>query len=310
MTKTKSIRQRSALLATVSAVALSIACGGQANASDHYVPGAAPAASDVWVAVEGRFNTFASDFFGEHFTYAYPDGPTFNGDPSDGLSGALEVGRRAAGSPFDFVGRLSLGTANGEDDAYFYDGGIETSFGGSIEVRENHAIADFEVGRNMDIGMGNTRVHAGLRAARFSLRADGGENVNDYYYYTEFRARQKVTAIGPRIGIDQKIPLGSNASIDLSAAGAVLFGKRDADAECFGPGGCNDFYTESDNVTVGNAEASVGLTYLFGPAEATLGYRVDAFWGLYDEDFLGSGDGDRITHGPFAKVKVNFSDDN
>ena len=83
---------------------------------------------------------------------------------------------------------------------------------------------------------------------------------------------------------------------------------------CEGNGECYETYSDSDNVTVGNAEASVGLTYLFGPAEATLGYRVDAFWGLYDEDVLrgggGSGDGDRITHGPFAKVKVNFSDGN
>ena len=307
MTKTKSIRQRGALLATVSAVALSIACGGQANASDHYVPGAAPAASDVWMAVEGRFNTFtdSSSVFGG---YGGEDFAEINADPDDGWSGGLELGVRPVGSQWDYVGRLILGTAEGYDGNY----NVEVEETG-LEAEEKHMIADFEVGRNMDIGLGDTRVHAGVRFVNFDVSGNGfgyGDGgYNDHY------ANQKITAIGPRIGIDQKIPVANNLSVDLSAAGAVLYGKRVSDIFVeYGveAGGLLDggYYGDSDsnNVTVWNAEASAGLTYLFGPAEATLGYRVDAFMDLYDGENFGGGD--RITHGPFAKVKVNFSDDN
>jgi hypothetical protein len=89
----------------------------------------------------------------------------------------------------------------------------------------------------------------------------------------------------------------------------VLIGHAFATLQGFGFGGSiPNGTTDSDDITVWNAEASGGLTSRFGRSAATLGYRIDAFWNLYG-DFPDAplNGGDRMTHGPFVKVTVDLT---
>ena len=121
------------------------------------------------------------------------------------------------------------------------------------------------------------------------------------YGFGTYTSDSDFVGIGPRIGLDAEAPLSGNLSADRKVAGAVLFGKRDAEAVY---GGAYTYNSDENDVVVPNLEGSVGLNYLFGEnMSAAIGYRADAYWNVID---TGNGDGSRLIHGPFARVTVNF----
>ena len=284
-------------LATVSAITLIIATRSVSLAADIpeaiTVPGAADVA-DIWVAVEGRWNIFETETFGSAFY------PAWRADPDNGWGGGIEVGGRPAGSDLDFVLRAVYNQAKDEPGGLVYG---EASYVNDTEVREQHIVVDFEVGRQVNIGMGGqTRVHGGLRFAHFD-----GEMVGTYYYLYDFGYIQKTTVIGPRIGIDQGIPIGKKFSLDLSAAGAVLLGINRQRVFCTGTLGPCSANIANSSSTVWNAEGSASLNYQLGNGEIEFGVRVDAFWDVFGSKAVAMGDKDQITWGPYARLVYYLS---
>ena len=283
-------------LATVSAVALIVATRSVSLAAGVPEGAAVPhveEAADIWVAVEGRWNIFETDIFGPT---RYP---AWDVDPDDGWGGGMEVGGRPAGSDLDFVLRVIFNRAKDDASGLVYG---EANYVNDSEVREQHIVADFEVGRQMNIGMGGqTRVHGGARFAYFDADMHGR-----YYYTDHFLYSQMTMVIGPRIGIDQDFLLGNNFSFGLSAAGAVLWGRNERDEFC-----TNNFRCALDNgnqtATVWNLEGSARLSYDFHSGSFEVGWRAETFHDVFEPDFNITGEKDLTTHGPYARLVYYLS---
>ena len=124
------------------------------------------------------------------------------------------------------------------------------------------------------------------------------------------------TGLGPRIGFDAMMPLSEQFSLDIGAAGALLFGKQKFNASGFTSSFGNPFDVDEErsrSVLVPNLEASAALSWLVTEnAKFSLGYRVDSYFDVYDSGPVSGSDGeqaDRIIHGPFIKLTIGTSDD-
>jgi len=316
---------RGTLLASVSVIAIAVAAQSPARAQT-----TAPSVSQLtqpldrgkfWVAIEGGFSRFDGDGNGDlGLQYYYSPSNGWLKAVDGGWTGALEVGAHPSGSPFDVVGRLRYERAKGNSTTSVYYPGYGY-YPMNREVDESHIIADFEVGRDVGIGHNvKARLHAGLRFAHFDTRAEASYDFGSGYSFSAFD-RSTFTGLGPRAGLDVSVPLSDKLSLDLKGSGAALFGRRTSNSFLGGlyPGSYGTYVyrfgyaaSRSKFATVLNTEASAGLTYRFDHTALTLGYRVDAYWNVVERSGVlapGAIDGDRITHGPFARLKVELGGD-
>jgi hypothetical protein len=317
-------KYRYTLLVTVSAAALMVTVERGPLAAD-----IAPVAQDHWwFSVEGQYLLFDGDK--AHYSL---DGAEGLGDlplrlkPDDGWGIGGEIGFQPADSLWSFLGRVRYGQSNKEkdDDSFYstFDGGFAS---GSSEAdhREEHIIADLEIGR--DVGLGalgegsNVRLFGGLRFAHFkgkgSVSSNFYSNFSPTFASGEAKVKRTFTGIGPRIGFDAMMPLSEQFSLDVGAAGAVLFGKQKFKASGsysysgFGPYDIDE--KRSKSVVVPNLEASAAFSWLITEnAKFSLGYRVDSYFDVYDNGdvFGGRDEGDRIIHGPFIKLTIGTGGD-
>ena len=301
---------RYTLLITVSAAALMVSVEQGPLAADI----AAPVAQDHWwFSAEGQYLIYDGD--SAEYGIEGKDFDSFHLKPDDGWGIGGEIGFQPADSPWSFVGRVRYGESNKDKDHNFYSGFNASS--SEADHREEHIIADLEIGR--DVGLGalgdgsNIRLFAGLRFAHFKGKGSVSSNYSSFYGdYGSANARveRKFTGIGPRIGFDAMMPLSEQFSLDVGAAGAVLFGKQKFEAS--GTASYDGYSVDIDdkrskNVVVPNLEASAAFSWLVTDnAKFSLGYRVDSYFDVYDNgDVFGDRDaGDRIIHGPFIKLTI------
>lgn len=304
---------RYAVLATVSATALMLLVE-RGMAAD--VPDCVEN-DRWWGSIEGQYLLYGGD--SARYGIEGLD-PTFRLKPDDGWGVGAEIGFQPSCSPWSFLGRVRYGESNKDsDDAIItYDGGEIDGFA-EADHREKHIIADLEIGR--DVGLGalgdgsNFRLFGGLRFAHF--KGNGTFLTYDNQYtFADIDVRRTFTGIGPRIGFDAMVPLAEQLSLDLGAAGALLFGKQKFKADgaypsYFYPGGEIED-KRSKSVVVPNLEATAALGWLVTDnAKFSVGYRVDAYFNVYDNGLIfGSRDeGDRILHGPFIKLTIGLGGD-
>jgi hypothetical protein len=306
-------KYRYTLLVTVSAAALMMTVERGPLAADI----AAPVAQDHWwFSAEGQYLIYD----GDDPDYGF-NGKDFDLKPNDGWGVGGEIGFQPADSPWSFLGRVRYGESNKEDDDTFYSN-FAGFAAGDADHREEHIIADLEIGR--DVGLGamddgpNLRLFAGLRFAHFKGKGSVSTNYSVFGISgsADIDEKRKFTGIGPRIGFDAMMPLSDQFSLDVGAAGAVLFGKQKFKAEgtsysSFGATtDIND--KRSRNVMVPNLEASAAFSWLItDDAKFSLGYRVDSYFDVYDNGpIFGDRDaGDRIIHGPFIKLTIGTGGD-
>lgn len=311
-------KYRYTVLATVSATALMVMVEQGALAADIVAPGQ----DRWWAAVEGQYLLFDGDsaFYGPN-----EDDPLgISLDPKDGWGIGGEVGFQPADSPWSFLARLRYGESNKEDgDASFYIASDEPPFsaGGTATAdhREQHYIADLEIGR--DVGLGtlgddsNIRLFAGLRYAHFKGKGAVSSSGYSSGFYSGYGSadvdfKRTFSGIGPRIGFDAMVPLADQFALDVGAAGALLFGKQKLKISGSGTSSGVAFEVDeerSKSVVVPNLEASAALSWLVTEnAKFSLGYRVDSYFEVYDvgAPFGDRDEGDRIIHGPFVKLTI------
>lgn len=302
-------KYRYGLLVTVSAVALMVTVKQGPLAADI----ATPVAQDHWwFAAEGQYLFFD----GDDPNYDI-DGKDFDVAPRDGWGIGGEVGFQPADSLWSFLGRVRYGQSNKEDDHFVYSN-FPFYSSGEADHREEHIIADLEIGRDVGLGaMGdgsNLRLFAGVRFAHFKGKGSVSTSF-DFYFGPEGSSdvdeKRTFTGIGPRIGFDATMPLSDQFAFDIGAAGAVLFGKQKFkasgtyEANFIGTGIIDE--KRSKNTVVPNLEGSAALSWLItDDAKFSLGYRVDSYFDVYDDgEVFGSRDeGDRIIHGPFIKLTI------
>jgi hypothetical protein len=308
-------KYRYCLLVTVSAAAMMVTVKQGPLAADIVTP---VAQDHWWFSIEGQYLMYDGDD---------PDYDISGKDlddlgPRDGWGVGGEIGFRPADSLWSFLGRVRYGESNKEHDSVRYS---NYPFYGEAEAdhREEHIIADLEIGRDVGLGaMGdgsNLRLFAGVRFAH--LKGKGSVSSSFDFFFgpsgsSDIDVDRKFTGIGPRIGFDAVMPLSDQFSFDLGAAGALLFGKQKFEASGsydsnFGAGGDID-EKRSKNVVVPNLEADAALSWrMTDEAKFSLGYRVDSYFDVFDNGgvFDSRDEGDRIIHGPFIKLTISNGGD-
>jgi hypothetical protein len=270
---------RIALLAGASVVALAVAAPS-AGAADlnkplpMKAPPALPVAKDTWTwwIEGGAFHTDGGSV----------GNPTFKPD-WDG-EGAVGFDWQPF-APMHVVGQFRYGAASKGGPSVntsFVSGPSVITVSESQNLREDHLLVDFGIGR--DFGLGNT--HAmwtlGIRVAdlRSKLTANvSNSTVGPTPAPGSFTAVERSTFVGagPRFGVQGDIPLGNQFSIDWAAGAAVLFGERAVTVTV--PAATNVGASVSDTPAIFNVDAQAGLSYWFTPAtKLTVSYRYDEYF--------------------------------
>jgi Legionella pneumophila major outer membrane protein precursor len=207
----------------------------------------------------------------------------------------------------------------------------------SATRKEHNWAADFMVGRDVGIGLGNSQVMGGLRVAQIQGTTTGNVNwvitsaavTNGPSSYSQ---SNKFTGVGPRVALQGNYALGGAWSIDYMVGAAGLYAWRSTTQSAFTPlasggfpcfTGCPINASTSSNGFVFNPDAMVGLSYAFSPAvKLALNYHVDAYFnafrafgagGVPPPTSIGLGTVtspgnptyvDRIYHGPSIRLTV------
>ena len=317
---------RIALLAGASVVAL-VAAAPSAGAADlskptlTKAPPPAPVARDTWTwwIEGGAFNTAGGD--------ANLGAPGLGLKPNWGPEGAVGFVWDPI-APMHVVGQFRYGSASKSQSFALTvaspTGGTTIKTAGSQNLREDHWLIDFGIGR--DFGLGNT--HAmwtlGVRVAdlRAKLTANGSFTATTFtpgiggtvktVFKGSFSAQERTSFVGagPRFGVQGDIPLGGPWSIDWLAGAAVLFGERSLQetATAFGTTTAPRLPV-SDSRAVFNLDAQGGLSYWFSPTmKISASYRFDGYWKAL-KTFNSAGnvtDIDRFYNGPMVRLTAKF----
>ncbi|HXX52160.1 MAG TPA: Lpg1974 family pore-forming outer membrane protein [Xanthobacteraceae bacterium] len=117
---------------------------------------------------------------------------------------------------------------------------------------------------------------------------------------------------GPRLGVVGETPLGGNWSFDWLAGAAALFGQRTINLSATiseNPSAITISQSNSDNATVFNVDAQVGLSYWFNPnLKMTASYRFDGYFNAI-RTVNASGnlaDVNRYYQGPMLRLTSKF----
>lgn len=316
---------RIALLAGVSVVALA-ASAPSAGAADlnkkpmpMKAPPALPVAKDTWTwwIEGGAINNGGGDFnFGA---------PGLGIKPNWGPEGAIGFDWQPF-APMHVVGQFRYGTASKSRpfalSAASPSGGTTFKAAGSQNIREDHWLIDFGIGR--DFGLGNNAMWTlGVRVAdlRGKLTANGNFTATTFTPNAAhtatvktvtkgaFNTVEKSTFVGagPRFGVQGDIPLGNQWSIDWLAGAAVLFGERAVTLSV--PAASNFGASLTDTRAVFNVDAQAGLSYWFTPAtKITASYRFDGYFKALKtfNTAAHATDIDRLYNGPMLRLTTKF----
>jgi len=244
-------------------------------------PPIAPIAKDTWTWwIEG--GAFHSD--GGNFSQF----PAFK--PDWGGEGAVGFDWQPF-APMHVVGQFRYGQASksGPTSSTFISGPTTIFNTGTQNLKEDHWLIDFGIGR--DFGLGNTHAMWTLGVRVVDLRAK--LNSNGTFLATSsgspvsagaFSSQEKSTFVGagPRFGVQGDIPLGGQWSIDWLAGAAVLFGERSVQltsTTTSATGTATLLAHASDSPAIFNVDAQAGLSYWFSPnLKFTVSYRFDEYF--------------------------------
>jgi hypothetical protein len=338
-------RLRLVLLAGASALAL-VAAAENVAAADHSVrmPKKAPPAvvndTFTWWVEGGGFGTG-----GSAIQTGVPGVGGFR--PNWGWEGAFGFDWKAqAFAPWHVSAQFRYGKATKKSKPFSVAtagtvaGGTTTYFGtasGSQDLRDDHWLVDFAVGREFGLGTTKAQWKLGVRVAdlRSKLNVNGsfvGSTCTAFFGCSPAAGvgtgeqKSKFFGVGPRLGVEGETPLGGSWTFDWLAGAAVLFGKRSLDRTVSWSGGTisgslNQSF--SDRVAVFNADAQAGLSYWFNPnVKLTASYRFDGYFnalktfGSTGNVLVTSGGGavvtssivniDRFYHGPMLRLTATY----
>jgi hypothetical protein len=165
----------------------------------------------------------------------------------------------------------------------------------SATRKEYNWVADFMVGRDVGLGLGNSQIKGGLRVAQIRGTTDGSISWVPTAAVTigpsVYSQTNKFTGVGPRVALEGNMPIGGAWSIDYEVGFAGLYGWRSTNQTAFTPldnsgspchSGCPINTSTSSNGFVANPDAMVGIAYAISPTtKVALNYRVDAYFNAF-----------------------------
>ena len=210
----------------------------------------------------------------------------------------------------------------------------------SADRKETNWVADFMVGRDIGLGLGNSQIKAGLRVAQIrgktegSARWDtlattsgsptidgggGGGAVVASHVTANYQQTNRFLGIGPRVALEGNAPIAGPWSIDYMGGVAALYAHRTVDqtvtTSLTGPfppvclAGCPVAVSSSSDGFVFNPDAMIGLSYAFTRnTRLSLNYRVDAYFNALRvvDSANNTTNVNRIYHGPNLRLTVNY----
>lgn len=234
-----------------------------------------------------------ADIWATYNSYTHSVGPngSYESQPDGtGLNVSFEAGVNLANSPYS----IGLGFRNSSD-------GAEYSYFGYDTEEASYTTLDFEIGRDLNLGAGNSRITLGVRGAAVNVSGT-------YSYHSHSDGSSSFIGAGPRVALENSFPITDRVSVDVEAGAAVLFGttSNESDYSGFhhhGPGADSNSSTE----TVTNMDFSAALSYLVGSdTKVSLGYRMESFSGLEMYNY-NTGPTDEISdQGAFLKFTTGF----
>ena len=315
-------RLRWQLLASVSAMALIVSIGLHKKAKAEEPSPPLVADPGRWqIAFEGQLA-----IFGGAETVWDPgcgcDSSISTVGPDYGADLGISITREMASSGWLASFAMRYGRSNAAEDSFRY-GYPSLYTGGRATHQEQHGIIDFAVGRDVGLGLfgrsgGTSTVTAGVRIAHFSADTDAALTAGGYYpsppgYYAVSlpgQIKRSFTGIGPRIAWNGSAPIERNPafSFDWGVAGALLFGRQKAQVSMTYAGYVLPLYARKESVLVPNVEGFAAVSWQPEsiPGKLTVGYRIDAYFGVIDGGFDEADSVDRIIHGPFARFTVGL----
>jgi hypothetical protein len=217
------------------------------------------------------------------------------------LSGQFRYGSATKGKLF---GVTAAGTVGG------------TAFSGTAtgneNLREDHWLVDFAVGRDFGLGNSNAQWKFGLRIADLRAKLTANGNFAGTFggspTATPFTLVEKSSFLGagPRLGVEGSTPLGGAWSFDWLAGAAVLVGGRELKVTASTPNPPLSTTTNfSDNAAILNLDAQAGLSYWVNPnLKVTASYRFDGYFKAL-RTFNSAGNvvnADRFYNGPMVRL--------
>ncbi|HTO41589.1 MAG TPA: hypothetical protein VL026_11485 [Rhizomicrobium sp.] len=266
------------LLTTVSALALLTLVGaaGDANAQTQDRP-------TVWVEIGGQLESmtarkpFAPAFTDSLVAAGFVNPTVVQRSPRHSIGGEAKITFAPEGTDWTFSASVLYGRSSGNRHLHEQTYAIRSKYllgvKGPVKAdpkfnnlsdttakhNESHTVLDFQVGRDVGVGMfgpgGQSVLGAGLRFAQFSdqssVRIQGRPNVTvtkppflgGYYPQYEFdqydttgHASRSFRGLGPSLSWDASAPVlhnpeGADVTFDWGLNAALLFGRQRADVD-------------------------------------------------------------------------------
>lgn len=335
------------LLSTVSAASLLVVVSaGRANAAQTFLTDSDRPA--LWVELGGSLEQSGGGqaaWIPQFETVPSDDGFADGSEQPDlqkrqriqfGVEGRVSF--QPSGS--DWILSASLRYGRGQRSANFHEsvGHAKYSvFGHFLDTKarnvESHAIADFQVGKDVGLGLlgdgGHSTLSAGLRIAQFNsdvrtfaTASRSGTAFTQHRYTERAEINRNVSLFGPSLNWSASSPIlsGSGLSLDLSANAAVLFGRqkvrghmstRYAYYHVTYQHRTDVTYNLSDpnrrnSVVVPNVGGTISVSYHLPAAKLSVGYRADAFFNAVDGGAASRQLYNRGFFGPFATLSIGL----
>ena len=202
----------------------------------------------------------------------------------------------------------------------FYQAGTRTL--------SSHAIADFQAGRDVGLGMfglrGNSVFSLGVRYANFDSVTDTQISSQPSVVrcpvalcLATAHVHRRFAGVGPSLSWDASAPIlgsgdGGSVDLDWGANAAILFGKQSATGshhsnEIVGSISTHPFtFARRRARSVPNVGGYAAISYRLHDVKLSLGYRADIFFRAVDGGIDSAKDYDRGFYGPFAKISVGI----
>jgi hypothetical protein len=289
------------LLTTVSAVAL-MASVGSALADD----GGMSSIGHFTLQVSG-----GPDWYGGQGTEWFNSGSGDRVGPRQGWDFAGKATFQPTGSDWIISAGVQYGRANSSSAniAGFY----ETEFGTGTYTdhashKENHFIADFEVGQDVGLGMfngGSSVISGGLRYAHFDAKTS--LSFSSSSKYNTFKGSADISRTfsggGPVVSWDASTPIfhSSPFSLDWGADFAYLFGTQKV---TFTEGGYEQSRHQGASIPSLGGYLAVSYHFCGCDDKVSLGYMAQSYFGVLDGGSENREQVDRSFSGPYLSVSV------
>ena len=213
----------------------------------------------------------------------------------------------------------------------------QEAYDANSSVRANHMIADFQAGKDVGLGLSESRVSVGVRFAQFNARTlDMATDFPARGYYPPLYHRRfsdtadihrNLWALGPSLSWDASASLARSGSrmfsFDWGANGAVLFGRQKANTHIVSvyqkvvqnEDGIPPITRTTDTphirdkqVIVPNLGGFAGFSVRWPAAKISIGYRGDFFFGAMDGGMDTRKSEDVGFYGPFASISIGLGE--